>query len=190
MTNRKTPIDALGDLMRAAQHGDGGAYHELLRLITPRVRQLIRRQRGFAGLAEVEDLVQDVLLSVHTVRATYDPSRQFTPWLFAIVRNRLVDGARRYGRIARREVLVDDVDVTFFAAEANEESVEVGDSAALHEAVRALPEGQRQAIELLKLKELSLKEAAEASGTIVGALKVATHRAMATLKLKLRKRRG
>ncbi len=59
----------------------------------------------------------------------------------------------------------------------------------LHAAVRALPEGQRQAIELLKLKELSLKEAAELSGTSVGALKVATHRAMATLRRTLGKRR-
>jgi RNA polymerase sigma-70 factor (ECF subfamily) len=56
--------------------------------------------------------------------------------------------------------------------------------------VRALPEGQRQAIELLKLKELSLKEAAAISGTSVGALKVATHRAMATLRLRLRRRQG
>jgi RNA polymerase sigma-70 factor (ECF subfamily) len=181
MTNRDSSSDVLGDLMRAAQRGDGGAYLELLRNITPRIRQLVRRQRGFAGVAEVEDLVQDVLLSVHAVRATYDPARPFTPWLLAIVRNRLVDGARRYARIARREVVVDDLDVTFFAPEANEDSVEVGDASALHEAVRA--------IELLKLKELSLKEAAEVSGTSVGALKVATHRAMATLKLTLRKRR-
>jgi RNA polymerase sigma-70 factor (ECF subfamily) len=189
MTNRDSQNDALGDLMRAAQHGDSRAYVELLRLITPRVRQLIRRQRGFAGVAEVEDLVQDVLLSVHTVRATYDPLRPFTPWLLAIVRNRLVDGARRYGRIARREVLVDDLDVTFSGLEANDDSGEIADAAVLRDAVSALPEGQRQAIELLKLKELSLKEAAEISGTSVGALKVATHRAMATLKLTLRKRR-
>jgi RNA polymerase sigma factor (sigma-70 family) len=189
MTNRDSPIDALGDLMRAAQLGDSGAYLELLRIITPRVRQLVRRQRGFAGGAEVEDLVQDVLLSVHTVRATYDPTRPFTPWLLAIVRNRLVDGARRYGRIARREVLVDDLDVTFSGAETNQDSVEAADAAALRDAVRALPEGQREAIELLKLKELSLKEAAEVSGTSIGALKVATHRAMATLRLTLRKRR-
>jgi RNA polymerase sigma factor (sigma-70 family) len=187
--NRESPIDALGNLMRAAQKGDSGAYVELLRVITPRIRQVVRRQRGFAGSAEVEDLVQDVLLSVHTVRATYDPSRRFAPWLLAIVRNRLVDGARRYGRIARREVLVDDLDVTFFASEPNDDSAEVGDASALQEAVRALPEGQRQAIELLKLKELSLKEAAEVSGTSVGALKVATHRAMATLRFTLRKRR-
>lgn len=73
--------------------------------------------------------------------------------------------------------------------ETNDDIGEVGDAAALHEAVRALPEGQRQAIELLKLKELSLKEAAAVSGTSVGALKVATHRAMATLRRTLRKER-
>jgi RNA polymerase sigma factor (sigma-70 family) len=187
MPNRDSSIDALADLMRAAQQGDGGAYLELLKAITPRIRQVIRRQRGFAGTAEVEDLVQDVLLSVHTVRATYDPSRPFAPWLLAIVRNRLVDGARRYGRISRREVQVEDLDVTFFSPEPNDSGAELGDAAALREAVRALPDGQRQAIELLKLQELSLKEAAAVSGTSVGALKVATHRAMATLKLVLRK---
>jgi RNA polymerase sigma-70 factor (ECF subfamily) len=182
-------VETLADLMRAAQQGDGGAYRELLRAITPRIRQVVHRQRGFAGTAEVEDLVQDVLLSVHAVRATYDPSRPFGPWLTAIVRNRLVDGARRYGRIARREVIVDDIDVTFFAVETNEQAVEEDDAAALQEAVRALPEQQRQAIELLKLKELSLKEAAQVSGTSIGALKTATHRAMATLRLALAKRR-
>jgi RNA polymerase sigma factor (sigma-70 family) len=168
--------------MRAAQQGDGASYVELLRTITPRIRKIIRRQHGFVGVAEVEDLVQDVLLSVHAVRATYDPARPFIPWLLAIVRNRLVDGARRYARIARREIHVDEQDVTFLAAETNDDIGELGDAAAVREAVRALPDGQRQALELLKLRELSLKEAAELSGTSVGALKVATHRAMATLK--------
>jgi RNA polymerase sigma factor (sigma-70 family) len=189
MTDAPSPIDSLGELMRAAQQGDGASYRELLRTITPRVRQIIRRQRGFAGIAEVEDLVQDVLLSVHTVRATYDPARPFVPWLLVIVRNRLVDGARRYARISRREIHVDEDDVTFSEPATNDDIGEVDDAAALHAAVRALPEGQRQAIELLKLKELSLKEAAEASGTSVGALKVATHRAMATLRRTLGKRR-
>jgi RNA polymerase sigma-70 factor (ECF subfamily) len=189
MTKSNAQADSLGDLMRAAQQGDGGAYLKLLRAIAPRIRQVVRRQRGFAGVAEVEDLVQDVLLSVHAVRTTYDPSRAFGPWLNAIVRNRLVDGARRYARIARREIIVDDIDVTFFDVETNEPSADEDDAAALQEAVRALPYQQRQAIELLKLNELSLKEAAEVSGTSIGALKVATHRAMATLRLALAKRR-
>ena len=144
MTDPTSPIDSLGELMRAAQQGDGASYVELLRTITPRIRQIIRRQRGFVGVAEVEDLVQDVLLSVHTVRATYDPARPFIPWLLAIVRNRLVDGARRYARIARREIHVDEEDVTFFAAETNDDIGELGDAAAVREAVRALPDGQRR----------------------------------------------
>jgi RNA polymerase sigma-70 factor (ECF subfamily) len=189
MTELDPSSDALGDLMRAAQQGDDAAYLELLRTITPRIRQVVRRQRGFAGVAEIEDLVQDVLLSLHAVRATYDPLRPFTPWLLAIVRHRLVDGARRYARIARREVHVDELDVTLVAYATNDDTAEIGDAAALQEAVRALPDGQRQAIELLKLKELSLKEAAAMTGTSVGALKVATHRAMATLRRTLAKRR-
>lgn len=188
MTDLDSPNDALGELMRAAQQGDNTAYAALLRAITPRIRRIVQRQRGFVGSAEVEDLVQDVLLSVHAVRATYDPSRPFVPWLLAIVRNRLADGARRHARIARRETHVDE-DVTYFETETNDSIGEVDDAAALHEAVRALPAGQRQAIELLKLKELSLKEAAVVSGTSVGALKVATHRAMVTLRRTLAKRR-
>ena len=46
----------------------------------------------------------------------------------------------------------------------------------------ALSPGQRDAIEMLKLREMSLKEAAAASGTSIGALKVSVHRAMATLR--------
>ena len=168
--------------MKAAQGGDGGAYLELLRVVTPRIRRTVYRQRGFAGEEDVEDLVQDVLLSLHAVRATYDPSRPFMPWLLAIVRHRLADGARRYGRTAAREVHMDDEDVTFVEPATNPNQ-EISDHAdALREAVRSLPDGQRQAIELLKLEELSLKEAAARTGTSVGALKVATHRAMATLR--------
>lgn len=182
MTTPDASTDSLGLLMRAAQQGDAAAYAALLRDITPRVRQIVRRQRGFAGLADVEDLVQDVLFSVHSVRATYDPARPFVPWLLAIVRNRLADGARRYARTVGREVPFDEHAVTFPEVEANLQTAELGDAEALRAAVRALPQSQREAIELVKLKELSLEDAARASGSSVGALKVATHRAMATLR--------
>jgi RNA polymerase sigma-70 factor (ECF subfamily) len=57
-----------------------------------------------------------------------------------------------------------------------------GDPEALRQAIAALPPGQRAAIEMVKLKDMSLKEAAAASGSSVGALKVATHRALASLR--------
>src|ERR1700730_4577554 len=131
--------------MRAAQAGDGDAYRALLTAVTPRIRRLVRARRGFLGPADVEDLVQDVLLSVHAVRATYDPSRPFMPWLLAIVRHRLADAARRYARHAR-EVRVDDLDVTFVDLATNTDAEGAGDLEAWARAIRSLPPAQRQAI--------------------------------------------
>jgi RNA polymerase sigma factor (sigma-70 family) len=188
-----TPMDAAPDadehlsrLMARAQHGDQDAYITLLRAVTPRIRQIIRRRRSFLGESDVEDVLQEVLLSVHSVRATYDPARPFMPWLFAIVRHRLADAGRRYVRQGAHEVGVDDLDVTFSAPAANTLEETFGDPEALAQAIQALPPGQRQAVELLKLRELSLKEAAAATGLSVGALKLATHRAMASLRRALR----
>jgi RNA polymerase sigma-70 factor (ECF subfamily) len=53
---------------------------------------------------------------------------------------------------------------------------------ALRAAVAGLPQRQREAITLLKLQELSLKEASAASGLTVASLKVSVHRGMKNLK--------
>lgn len=168
--------------MRAAQGGDADAYRALLTAVTPRIRRIVRARRGFLGTADTEDLVQDVLLSVHAVLATYDPSRPFMPWLLAIVRNRLADAARRHGRQRAHETQLDDVQVTFADVATNTTDEGIGDLEALEQAIHTLPAGQRQAIELLKLQEMSLKEASATTGTSVAALKVATHRAIVSLR--------
>ncbi|MSO93985.1 MAG: hypothetical protein EXQ86_11380, partial [Rhodospirillales bacterium] len=56
---------------------------------------------------------------------------------------------------------------------------------ALKRAIGRLPPKQRTAVEFLKLREMSLKEASAASGMSVAALKVASHRALKTLRLML-----
>ena len=180
MTSTPPSDEQLGVWMRSAQDGDAPAYLELLRTLIPRIRRIVGRQRAFAGAEDVEDLVQDVLLSLHSVRATYDPRRPFMPWLLAIVRNRLADGARRYARTVAHEVHAQDVTLVEPTTNSNYDRSDQVE--ALHDALRALPAGQRQAIELLKLQELSLKEAAARSGTSIGALKVATHRAIVALR--------
>jgi RNA polymerase sigma-70 factor (ECF subfamily) len=103
----------------------------------------------------------------------------------AIARNRMVDGARRYARRAAHEIQVeqydDQIPVTFAEDGTNKESG-IGDREALLQAVKTLPRAQREAIEMLKLRELSLKEASAATGMSVAALKVSTHRAMGALR--------
>jgi len=174
-------------LMQAAQGGNAEAYARLLGELAPRLRRFVRGHWRLSGAEDVEDLVQEVLLSVHAVRATYDPGRPFMPWLFAIVRNRIADGARRHARHEGRQLLIEDCDVTFSEHTANSSTETFGEVEALNQAIHDLPAGQRNAIEMLKLKEMSLKEAAAASGMSIGSLKVATHRAMSALRKKFLK---
>ena len=174
-------------LMRAAQAGDMRAYESVLRIITPKLRQLIRRQRPFFSAEEIEDLVQEILLSVHAVRATYDPNRALMPWVSTIAHSRIVDGARRYYRGKAHEIQMDEYPVTFSNDAANMEIESFGNPEELARAIKSLPSGQRVAIEMLKLREMSLKDAAIASGTSAGALKVSVHRAIVNLRRVLSK---
>jgi RNA polymerase sigma-70 factor (ECF subfamily) len=187
MNHRQLEDCVLAEQMRAAQAGDAEAYAAVLKAITPKVRQIVQKRRGFLQAADVEDLVQEVLLSVHAVRRTYDPERPFMPWLLAITQNRLADAARRHARRGAHETQVEQLPVTFSEQTANMESEVYRDPEALKQAVQQLPRGQREAIEMLKLREMSLKEAAAQSGTSVGALKVSVHRAMVALRKALTK---
>ena len=165
--------------MARAQEGDREAYRRLLEEITPYLRSLAARL--IRDRSDVEDAVQDALLSVHAVRHTYDPMRPFGPWLVAIARRRFVDGLRRRGRVASRETPLEVEHETFAAPDTNFQEV-ASDGRAVREALEGLPPGQREAIRMLKLEEMSLKEAAASSGMSVAALKVATHRGLKSLR--------
>ena len=166
-------------LMARAQEGDRAAYHRLLQEITPYLRSLAARRHH--DPSDVEDSVQDVLLTVHSIRQTYDPARPFAPWLVAIANRRFIDRLRRQGR--SREIPLTAEHETFCEPEANFE--ERPDERALEGMVDHLPPAQQNALRLLKLKELSLKEAAALSGMSVTSLKVNAHRALKSLRRKL-----
>src|SRR5271166_1744113 len=136
----------LSALMRAAQHGDRTAYARLLREIMPLLQRLLRARLRFLQAADRDDLMQDVLLSLHRAIATYDPQREFVPWLMAIARNKMVDRARRCARSIANEVLVDDVDAIGPSERLGPCAESYGDPEALRQAVSRLPAGQRTAI--------------------------------------------
>lgn len=174
-----------GSLMVRAQNGDRGAYRLLLTDMTPYLRAMAAR--CFKEPSDAEDAVQDVLLTVHAIRQTYDPGRPFGPWLAAIANRRIIDRLRRHLRARSREIEFSPEHETFSPDAANLSFDDASaDAAALHAAIATLTPDQRLAINLLKLKEMSLKEAALASGRSVSALKVAVHRATKSLRKRLR----
>jgi RNA polymerase sigma-70 factor (ECF subfamily) len=172
--------DTWRTLMRAAQAGDRLAYERLLHDITPFVRNLARRH--YRQPEDLEEAVQETLLTVHRVRHTYDPGRPFSPWLAAITHRRTIDILRRRLRIAHYESVDMEAVETFATPAANPELEAVRSAEEVKELLKQLPARQREALETLKLRELSLAEASRTSGQSVGALKVNTHRALKALR--------
>jgi RNA polymerase sigma-70 factor (ECF subfamily) len=165
-------------LMAHAQDGDRSAYRRLLREITPYLRSLAARRHR--DPSDIEDAVQDILLTIHAVRHTFDPTRPFGPWLVTIANRRFIDRLRRQGRRRDRETPLMAEHETFSGPQANLE--ERPDTHELEKAIDELPPMQRKAIRLLKLNEMSLKEASTASGISIAALKVNVHRAVKSLR--------
>jgi RNA polymerase sigma-70 factor (ECF subfamily) len=170
-------------LMADAQNGDRTAYEMLLRDIVPFIRSIVARQHRTPD--RIDDVVQDVLLTVHRVRHTYDPARPFDALLAAIARRRSIDAIRRRARRIAQETSDNEAYETFADPAANRD-MEVRDAAdLLGGALAGLTERQREALELVKLREMSLAEASKASGQSVAALKVNVHRAIKALRAKL-----
>ena len=176
----------LAPLMRAAQDGDAASYQALLRGCIP-VIAMIARQQGLSS-DRVDDAVQETLITIHRARATYDPRRLFLPWLHAIARRRAIDCLRTHGRASGREVHDPAAYETYAdaGAEAGETIDRQDRERALRGAVSRLPAGQRQAVELLALRERSLEQAAAETGRNKVALKVNLHRAIRTLRTRMK----
>ncbi len=167
-------------LMQKAQDGDAQAYRLLLGSLMPAIQSLVRRRVFDEALAE--DVVQDTMMTLHRVRHTYDPSRPMMPWIAAIAATRAVDALRRQGRVQRREIW----DETVLAMELDPDTTSRMENFAVQgevsQLLAALPARQRQAVEMVKLQEMSLDHVAAATSQSVPALKALLHRAFAKLR--------
>lgn len=173
----------MADLMARAQAGDRAAYGALLRGLIPWLRRIAARK--LSRFEDVEDTVQEILASIHAVRHTYDPARPLQPWVMTLTQRRIADRLRRNYRLRTRETAIPDGFEETFPATATNDEPDAGlnlEPAALARAVEGLSPRQREAVELLRYRELSLKEAADVSGRSETSLKLAMHRALKSLR--------
>lgn len=168
--------------MQAAQEGDRQSYGALLTAVIQPLRRAARARWPRADGAAIEDAVQETLLALHTSRHLYDPARPFMPFLLGIMRFRGADIMRRNRRTGSRETSIDDVPETSDALATKSDQHHGLEAEELRTAIARLPDGQRRAIEMTKLQEMSLEGASAASGMSVAALKVATHRGVQALR--------
>lgn len=121
--------------------------------------------------SRLDDLIQEVLISLHKKRATYDPDQPFLPWLAAIARYRWIDQLRLSYRDAPDVAGAIDARV-----ESDEEVVMARIS--LDRLFGKLSPDQAAAIELVKIDGLSVREAAQRCGQSEPAIKVNIHRGL------------
>lgn len=162
--------------MRLAQSGDQSAYASLLVLLTSVTRQFARGRLG--SVAWIDDVVQETLLTVHGARRTYDPTRPFAPWFYAIASSRLIDVLRRERRIMSREMLSEAVPE---APAVDERETEL-DVDAIRAAVASLPGRQRAVIEGLKFRDESVRDVAGRMNMTEAGVKATAHRGYRTLR--------
>lgn len=165
--------------MAAGQRGDAEAYARLLNELLPFVRNLVRKRLGDDPGAE--DVVQEVLLSVHVARHTFRPERRLAPWVGAIARNAVVDYVRRRSRLQGRRAELEPEDLPAGGG-SPAEGLDGPLPPTLSRALEKLPDSQRQAVTLLKIEGLSVAEAAARLGVSPGALKLRAHRGYRALR--------
>jgi len=172
--------DNLAALMQRSLSGDTQAYAVLLKE-TARLLRPFLAKRLFAS-SEVDDVLQEILLSIHKARHTYDGERPYKPWAYAIAKFRLQDHLRAHYAdhlhdaediSELEEILPDDITDAGF----NYESISVE--------VEKLPEKQATILRLMHQDGYTSKEIAEKMGMNESAVKVAAHRAYKVLRKQL-----
>jgi RNA polymerase sigma-70 factor (ECF subfamily) len=175
----------LCELFGRAQAGDRESYQQLLEMMMEILTGYFRRSLGRGRnteTPEVGDLVQETLLAIHEKRATFDTREKFGPWMFAIARYKMIDYFRKSGR--------EKVAADWEGLEATLVTEGDSESLATHEDLECLlgylPPKQGELLRMLKLEGRSVKDVSKEVGMTETALKVTVHRAMKTLKLRLR----
>lgn len=164
-------------LMEMGLDGDGAAHGKLLRALVPLLQSFYRRR--MCGEEDVEDLVQETLIAIHSRRATYDRRRPFTAWFYAVARYRLIDHHRRH-RVA---VPIEDVE-SILVAEGFEDAVNARMD--IDDLLATLSPKQARAIRDTHLSGKTIAEAAASEGIGESDVKISVHRGLKALAVRIR----
>ena len=167
--------DDWAHLLRAANRGDTAAYAAFLAALAPVLRGIVRARAGGIDAALREDIVQEVLLTVHLKRHTWAEDRPVRPWVYAITRYKIVDALRLRGRDITMPV-EDFADI--LPAEADADPFAARDTDRM---LDQLDDRSRNILRALAYEQTKLADLGPRFGLSEGAARVALHRALRKL---------
>ena len=165
--------------MQAALAGDKAAYEMVLKTIRNRLNICLSRK---LAPNHRDDVIQEILLSVHKSRHTYDNTRPLMPWVMAIANFRLQDFWRRhYGHGFNDMADIDD-SVNILSTD---ETKSMDSHEDIKRVLATLPPKQREILDLMYGQDKSVQEVATQLKMSLSAVKVAAHRSYKVLRKRL-----
>jgi RNA polymerase sigma-70 factor (ECF subfamily) len=168
------------ELMAAYARGDGAAFEALFRRWRDRLFGYLARA---FDAPSAEELFQTLWLRIHRARGQYMPGRALAPWILAAAANLRREEWRRRGSRPEDPEPAPAPNTT--ATSPEEAFLENERAQAVRRALAALPEGQREVIELHRFEGLSFPEIAELLGEGVEAVKSRAFRGYKALRTAL-----
>jgi RNA polymerase sigma-70 factor, ECF subfamily len=181
LTHQRSVECTLQPLLVQSRNGDNAAYRTFLKKLADYLR-LFLRKRLYPFLDDVDDLVQEIVFAVHGKRATYRPEEPLTAWIHAIARYKLADYLRAR---SRRAALQDSLDA-HYEPSCMLDTERTDAERDVETILSCLPHKQRFLIICIKLRGLSIVEAATLTGWSESAIKVGLHRGMKRLTARMR----
>lgn len=179
----KQDTQSLESLMISALEGDQQAYQKFLTQVERYIRRIVSNK--VVG-KDVEDVVQEALISIHKARHTYDGKRAILPWVSAITRFRITDYLRKH--YAKKEDVYLDADEMEKTLADN--VTEADDSYEyINDEISLLPEKQQKILYLMYFEGYTAKETGAQLGMKESAVKVAAHRSYKVIRQKLEKKK-
>ena len=177
----------LSRLMKSSLQGDSDSYRQLLEkvkdLMTPFIANCLSKY-GLGSSGGHDDVLQEILLAIHTKRATFDPDQFFLPWMYAIARYKAIDFLRR-NKVAFKTISIEDSIEEF---EINQ-TPDLTAGLDIQTLCENLSTKQRDLLLMVKVEGLSINEAATKTGFSESDVKVTIHRALKELKKKMKESR-
>ncbi len=178
---RRVIDDPDGELVARVATGDASAARAIMARHLPRILNLARRMLG--DQTEAEDVAQEVFVRVWTNASRWQPGQaKFETWLHRVAMNLCYDRLRKH----RTSPLDDVPEMTDGAPGPAARLYETQLAAAVNEALRHLPDRQREAVVLCHYQGLSNIDAARIMDVSVEAMESLLARGRRTLKTLLR----
>jgi RNA polymerase sigma-70 factor (ECF subfamily) len=180
VTDQRTPGD--DELVRLAQQGSLEAFTDLYQRYLPVV---YNRVRYVVPERDIEDVVQEVFITLLKALRSYRGNSKFSTWLRTLTNRRIVDYYRRRSRTEEIQLDAEQTDAeTSVAPELRTaaESTAIEERVVLRQMLQALPEPYQEVILLRFAEELPFDEIARVRGQSLEATKSLFRRALATLR--------